>query len=198
MPVIKNMKIDNDKIQDIAFIGNDILLVTDKSIKLLNKELTPKHTLANTSKYQAVFEDKVVTVGENIKVLNFKDGKFVQLIKFLSDNVSCVTLSSLLIGIGKNNGSFAIYSIIGIKNLINLNIFKSKIENIAFYTDSIIVVQSKNLIRGIDAIEKKIEFKYNDTSDITAFTIANDLCFIANKNKGATCKLPKNPQFKLN
>ncbi|WOE69401.1 response regulator [Hydrogenimonas thermophila] len=181
MPATKKLIKYGNKVLNIMYADDNILLFTDKSIKIIDKNtLSPKYTIANVSKYQSIHENKIVTVGENVKVINFKDD--ILLTKFLLDNISCVTLSSVLIGVGKNSGAIAIHSIIGGKNLINLNIFKTKIENISFYTDYIVIAQSKNLIKGINIIEKKIEFKYNDTTNITSFTIANDLCFIANQN----------------
>ncbi|SFO88631.1 response regulator [Hydrogenimonas thermophila] len=181
MPATKKLIKYGNKVTNIMYADDNILIFTDKSIKIIDKNtLSPKYTIANVSKYQSIHENKIVTVGENVKVINFKDD--ILLTKFLLDNISCVTLSSVLIGVGKNSGAIAIHSIIGGKNLINLNIFKTKIENISFYTDYIVIAQSKNLIKGINIIEKKIEFKYNDTANITSFTIANDLCFIANQN----------------
>lgn len=177
----KSVKKYGNPVKNILYSNDNILLITDKDVKILDKDrLSPKHTIPNISKYQSVHEDKIATVGDEIRIINFKDDML--LTKFAVNDVSCIALSSVLIGIGKRDGSFSVHSIIGGKNLINLNIFDTRISKIAFYTDSILFIQSKNFIRGIDIVEKKVEFKLEDTSDITAFTVANDLCFMGNVN----------------
>lgn len=178
----KNIIKFGSKVNNLLYSNDKILLITDTAIKILNdSNLSPLNTIPNSSKFQSIHRNRIVTAGEEIRVINFQDD--LLLTKFLSNNITSIALSSLLIAIGKENGSLSIHSTIGGKNLLNLNLYKTKISNISFYSDTKIFVQSKNFIRGIDVVEKKIEFKFNDNSDITFFTIIDKNCFIANKKQ---------------
>ena len=178
----KNIIKFGSKVNNLLYSNDKILLITDTAIKILNdSNLSPLNSIPNSSKFQSIHRNRIVTAGEEIRVINFQDD--LLLTKFLSSNITSIAHSSLLIAIGKENGSLSIHSIISGKNLINLNLYKTKISNISFYSDTKILVQSKNFIRGTDVVEKKIEFKFNDNSDITFFTIADKNCFIANKKQ---------------
>ena len=170
------------KVNNLLYSNDKILLITDTAISIFNdSDLSPLNTIPNSSKFQSIHKNIIVTAGEEVRVINFQDD--LLLTKFLSNDITSIAHSSLLIAIGKESGSLSIHSINSGKNVTNLNLYKAKISNISFYGDTKIFIQSKNFIRGIDVVEKKIIFKFNDNSDITFFTIADKNCFIGNKKQ---------------
>jgi two-component system chemotaxis response regulator CheY len=94
------------------------------------------------------------------------------------EGVSTLSLSSVLVAVGKERGSVSIVSVIGGKLLLNLNIFKTKIKKIEFYNENIVFCQTDNSIRAIDIVEKKIVFKFVNESVISTFLIADNKIFI--------------------
>jgi two-component system chemotaxis response regulator CheY len=166
-------------IKKVNIIGDNILLVTDESIKVLDKSnLSPKNSIPISSIDESVFKNKIVTSNDEVQVIDFLEDKVIS--RFSTDSISSIELSAVLIAIGKENGAISIHSVIGGKNLLTLNIFKAKIKKLSFYDDSIVFVQSENQIKGVDIIDKKISFKISDNSIISTFKVVNDKLFFVN------------------
>ena len=111
------------EIKKVKIIGNDILLVTKDNIKVLDKvSLSPKNSFADLSDYQSISGSRIIVAKDECKVIDFLEDKVISI--FQTNDISAVKLSPLVIAIGKTTGAISIHSVIGGKNLLNLNIFK--------------------------------------------------------------------------
>ena len=169
--VEKNIKKYGYSIKNIKIIDNNLIFISNDNVRVLDKtDFTPKVTIQEKSIYSSLFQNRVALFFQNeLKIINFMEDKLISSLKI--EGVSTLSLSSVLVAVGKERGSVSIVSVIGGKLLLNLNIFKTKIKKIEFYNENIVFCQTDNSIRAIDIIENKIVLKFVNESIISNFYI---------------------------
>jgi len=104
------------------------------------------------------------------------DGVIGKIEKIDISTVSSLTISSQnqYLALGLFNGRLIVYSLIGFKEVMNIDIFKGEpIESIAFGDDGIVVLISQKRLMTISLINKKVLFKKLEKS----------IVFVKNENE---------------
>jgi len=116
---------------------------------------------------------------------NSVDGVIGKIEKIDIDTVSSLTISSQnqYLALGLFNGRLIVYSLIGFKEVMNIDIFKGEpIESIAFGDDGIVVLISQKRLMTISLINKKVLFKKLENSVLKQLGVVDNHLFFSISN----------------